>query len=127
MARNSRFNNFDKFQPVEQMNPTVRAQQYAFNGRIFIPPLTDKFVVDDHSGDNSVLKSEYQYRNQGGLIQMEQNEITRPYDLYSDSNKQQDTDVKLISNIVVPNALSRTYFSNDNVERIQMQIVIQLD
>uniref|UniRef100_A0A6C0F3W2 Minor capsid protein P8 central region domain-containing protein n=1 Tax=viral metagenome TaxID=1070528 RepID=A0A6C0F3W2_9ZZZZ len=124
MSRNSRFNNFDKFQPVEQMNPTVRAQQYAFNGRIFIPPQTDKFIVDEKIvGDNNVLNAEYQYRNQGGLIQMEKNEISRPYDLYSDSNKQQDTDVKLISNIVVPNALSRTYFSNDNVERIQTQIV----
>ena len=39
------------------------------------------------------------------------------------STNYQDTSVNIISNIVVPNALSRTFFSNDNVERLQRQIV----
>jgi len=81
------FNN--KFQPVETMNSIIRAQQYGFNGRIFISP----------------------------------DEQVKPYELFQDSTQQQDTNVSLISNIIVPNALSRTYFSNDNVERLQRQIV----
>lgn len=80
---------FNSFQPVENMNPTVRAQQYGFNGRIFIAP----------------------------------DEQVKPYELFQDSTQQQDTNVSLISNIIVPNALSRTYFSNDNVERLQRQII----
>jgi len=115
--------NFASFQSVDNMNPTVRAQQNAFNGRVFIPP-TETF---------NDLNPEYQNRNGGGgvgsrdggggLIQMSQNESAKPYDLYKDSNTQQDTNINIISNIVVPNALSRTYFSNDNVERLQLQIV----
>jgi len=85
----SRFANFDTFQGVDNMNPLVRAQQYGFNGRIFISP----------------------------------DEQVKPYELFQDSTQQQDTNVSLISNIIVPNALSRTYFSNDNVERLQRQIV----
>jgi hypothetical protein len=81
------FNN--TFQPVETMNSIVRAQQYGFNGRIFISP----------------------------------DEQVKPYELFQDSTQQQDTNVSLISNIIVPNALARTYFSNDNVERLQRQIV----
>ena len=124
MSRGYKFANFDNFQPVENMNLTVRAQQYAFNGRIFIPPTNtipqnDTFAI----GDN-LISNEYQYRNnQNGLVQMSANESAKPYDLYKDSNKQQDTNISIISNIVVPNALSRTYFSNDNVERLQRQVV----
>jgi hypothetical protein len=85
----NRFANVDTFNPVEQMEPILRAQQYGFNGRIFLAP-------DEH---------------------------VKPYELYQNSNQQQDTNVSIISNIVVPNALSRTFFSNDNVERLQRQII----
>lgn len=85
----NRFANFDTFNRVDQMDPLLRAQQYGFNGRIFLAP----------------------------------DEQAKPYELFQDSNQQQDTNVSIISNIVVPNALSRTYFSNDNVERIQRQII----
>jgi hypothetical protein len=81
------FNN--NFQPVDNMNSTLRAQQYGFNGRIFISP----------------------------------DEPVKPYELYQDSTQQQDTNVSIISNIVVPNAVSRTFFSNDNVERLQRKII----
>jgi len=119
MLKGSKFLNFDTFQPVENMNPTVRAQQYAFNGRIFLPPTN----VLGETFEN-IVNDEYQYRNnQNGMIQMSQNESVKPYELYKDSSKQQDTNISIISNIVVPNALSRTYFSNDNVERIQRQVV----
>ena len=33
--KQSRGSNFDNFQPVDNMNADTRAQQYAFNGRIF--------------------------------------------------------------------------------------------
>ena len=119
MLKGSKFLNFDTFQPVENMNPTVRAQQYAFNGRIFLPPTN---VVGETF--ENIVNDEYQYRNnQNGMIQMSKNESVKPYELYKDSSKQQDTNISIISNIVVPNALSRTYFSNDNVERIQRQVV----
>jgi hypothetical protein len=85
----NRFANFDTFNPVEQMDPILRAQQYGFNGRIFLAP----------------------------------DEQVKPFELFQDSNQQQDTNVSIISNIVVPNALSRTFFSNDNVERLQRQII----
>jgi hypothetical protein len=87
--KTSTFANFDTFQSVDNMDPIVRAQQYGFNGRIFISP----------------------------------DEQFKPYDLFKNSNQQQQTDVSLISNIVIPNALSRTFFSNDNVERLQLQII----
>jgi hypothetical protein len=85
----SRYSNFDTFEPVETMNPDARAQQYGFNGRIFLAP-------DEH---------------------------VKPFELYKNSTQQQDTNVSIISNIVVPNAVSRTFFSNDNVERLQLQII----
>jgi len=92
----SRFANFNNFQPVEDMDSMarvqLRAQQYGFNGRIFLAP-------DEH---------------------------VNQYELYKNSNQQQNTDVSIISNIVVPNALSRTYFSNDNAERIQRQIIQEI-
>ena len=50
-------------------------------------------------------------------------EASRPYELFKGSNNTQQTDVSIISNIVVPNALSRTFFSNDNTERLQLQII----
>ena len=127
MFRSSKFLNFDTFQPVENMDPTVRAQQSAFNGRIFLPPTNvngELFANPNNTGNTNNLNTEYQYRNDhNGLIQMVPNESAKPYELYKDSSQQQDTNVSIISNIVVPNALSRTYFSNDNVERIQRQIV----
>ncbi len=87
--KSSRFANIDTFQSVDNMDPMIRAQQYGFNGRIFIAP----------------------------------DEAVRPYELFKSSTQPQQTDTSIISNIVVPNALSRTYFSNDNIERLQMQII----
>lgn len=89
MFSNNRNTIYDNFQAPEDMDPVLRAQQYGFNGRIFLAP----------------------------------NEHVAPYELYKDSTQQQNTDTSIISNIVVPNALSRTYFSNDNVERLQRQII----
>ena len=128
MSRSSKSLNFDIFQSVENMNPTVRAQQSSFNGRIFIPPMNvngEPFDISNNpNNSNNINIADYQYRNnQNGLIQMQPNESVKPYELYKDSSKQQDTNISIISNIVVPNALSRTYFSNDNVERIQRQVV----
>ena len=124
MSLGSKYANFDTFKPVETMNPIVRAQQYAFNGRIFLPPSNS--IPNNETfqmGDNKV-NTEYEYRNnKNGLIQMSSNESTKPYDLYKGSSNHQDTDVSIISNIIVPNRLSRTYFSNDNVERLQRQII----
>jgi hypothetical protein len=85
----SRYANFDTFQSIDNMNPDVRAQQYGFNGRIFMAP-DEKF---------------------------------KPYDLFYNSNQKQDTNTSLISNIIVPNALSRTFLSNDNMERLQLEII----
>lgn len=87
--KSSRFANLDSFQTVDNMDPMLRAQQYGFNGRIFIAP----------------------------------DEAIRPYELFKNSNQPQQTDTSIISNIVVPNALSRTYFSNDNIERLQLMII----
>lgn len=124
MSRGYKFANFDTFQPVENMNETVRAQQYAYNGRMFIPPTTDAFSMDADIGKNG-LNAQYQsrYDKQGLIPPIESDETIRPYELYKNSNSKQNTSVDIISNIVVPNALSRTFFSNDNVERIQRQIV----
>jgi hypothetical protein len=88
-SKSSRFANLDTFQSVDNMDPMLRAQQYGFNGRIFIAP----------------------------------DETVRPYELFKNSTQPQQTDTSIISNIVVPNALSRTYFSNDNIERLQLQII----
>jgi hypothetical protein len=85
----SRFANLDTFEGVDNMDPMIRAQQYGFNGRIFLAP----------------------------------DEAVKPYELFKDSTQPQQTDTSIISNIVVPNALSRTYFSNDNIERLQLQII----
>ena len=121
MSKAFSFNNFDKFQTVEQMNPTSRMTQYAFNGRIFLPPNTEQFASETGAyggSDNDV--SQFYGR---GMIPMAPNETTKPYDLYSGSSQQQDTNVSIISNIIVPNAVARTFFSNDNVERIQNKII----
>jgi len=124
MSNSYKFANFDTFQPVENMNQTVRNKQYAYNGRMFIPPTTDAFSMDADIGKNS-LNPEYQsrYEQQGLIPSLESSEIIKPYELYKNSNSKQNTSVDIISNIVVPNALSRTFFSNDNVERIQNEIV----
>ena len=116
---------FSNFQSVDNMNPVVRNQQYGFNGRVFIPPTNLRPQNESFTyGDNIVPKDNPNYQYAGGLIpKLNANETIKPYELYKDSNNQQNTDVSIISNIVVPNALSRTYFSNDNVERIQLQII----
>jgi hypothetical protein len=88
--KSSRFANLDTFQSVDNMDPIIRAQQYGFNGRIFISP---------------------------------DGEAVRPYELFKNSTQPQQTDTSIISNIVVPNAVSRTYFSNDNIARLQLQII----
>jgi hypothetical protein len=124
MSLSSKFQSYDNFQKVEDMNPTIREQQYAFNGRIFLPPSTEKFNAQTSTvggSDNDVSKF---YGR--GRIQIEKGESVKPYELYKDSSKQQDTNVSLISNIIVPNALSRTFFSNDNVERLQRQIISRI-
>lgn len=87
--KSTRFANLDTFQSIDNMNPIVRAQQYGFNGRIFIAP----------------------------------DEIVQPYELFKNSTQPQQTDTNIISNIVVPNALSRTFFSNDNIERLHLMII----
>ena len=115
MSKGYKFANFDNFQSVENMNPIIRQQQYAYNGRVFIPPSTEKFTLDNIGEDNNVYK---------GLIQpINNNETVNSYELYKNSNSKQDTNVDIISNIVVPNTLSRAFFSNDNVECIQRQII----
>lgn len=88
-ARISSSLTFDNYQSIENMDPIIRAQQYGFNGRIFLAP----------------------------------DESFEPYDLFKNSTQKQNTSVDLIRNIVVPNAVSRTFFSNDNMERIQLQII----
>jgi hypothetical protein len=137
MSRSSKFSNFDTFQPVENMNQTVRQQQYAYNGRMFIPPNNEKFSFGAESKDikdidrlnqdinENSLTSKYQkrYDMQGLVPPLAPNESIKPYELYKNSTSQQNTGVDIISNIVVPNAVSRTFFSNDNVERIQLQII----
>lgn len=87
--KSSRFANLDNFQSLDNIDPQIRAQQYGFNGRIFIAP----------------------------------DETFKPYELFKNSTQPQQTDTSIISNIVVPNALSRTYFSNDNIERLQLMII----
>ena len=124
MSQGYKFANFDTFQPVENMNKTVRAQQYAYNGRMFIPPSNEPFSMDTDIGKYG-LNAQYESRfdRQGLIPPVETGESTKPYDLYKNSNSKQNTSVDIISNIVVPNAVSRTFFSNDNVERIQREIV----
>ena len=124
MSRGYKFANFDTFQPVENMNQRVREKQYAYNGRMFIPPDNESFSMDTDIGKNG-LNKQYQARfdTQGLVPPIESGESIKPYELYKNSNSKQNTSVDIISNIVVPNALSRTFFSNDNVENIQNQIV----
>ena len=117
MSKGYKFANFDTFQSVENMNPIIRQQQYAYNGRMFIPPSNEKFTLD------TLGKTQNNMEYQGLIQQLNNNESVRPYELYKNSNSQQDTNVDIISNIVVPNTLSRAFFSNDNVECIQRQII----
>jgi hypothetical protein len=124
MSRGYKFSNFDNFQSVENMNQTIRNQQYAYNGRMFIPPSTERFSMDEDIGMNGLSKqNQYRYTHQGLIPPIEADESVKPYELYKNSNSQQNTSVDIISNIVVPNALSRTFFSNDNMERIQQQVI----
>jgi len=115
MSKN--MNRFANFESVENMNQTTRMQQFAYNGRMFIPPSTERFESGNNIGDD------VNYQNARGRVQATSNESTKPYDLYKNSNQAQDTNVNIISNIIVPNAVSRTFFSNDNVERIQTTIL----
>lgn len=117
MSKSLKFTSFESYQPVSNMNQTVRNQQYAFNGRIFLPQ-------QENFDSNTSVGSEYTYRNNNdGLIQMSTGESVKQYELYKDSGKRQDTNTNIISNIVVPNALSYSFFSNDNVDIIQRQII----
>ena len=86
MSNSYKFANFDTFQPVENMNQTVRNKQYAYNGRMFIPPTTDAFSMDADIGKNS-LNPEYQsrYEQQGLIPSLESSEIIKPYELYKNS------------------------------------------
>ena len=122
MSRSSKFANFDNFQPVENMNQTIRNEQFAYSGRLFIPPSNERFSMDSDIGNNS-LSNQSNYNQQGLIPPISDNESIKPYDLYKNSNSQQNTSVDIISNIVVPNALSRAFFCNDNMERIQSQII----
>jgi hypothetical protein len=122
MANGMRFSNLGTFQSVDNMNPIVRAQQYGFNGRIFLDPFVNP---EPTTGSNSIYPDST-YTSSNGKIQIEKNESSRPYDLFKNSSEVQDTNVSLISNIVQPNALSRTFFSNDNVDRLQRQIINQV-
>jgi hypothetical protein len=85
----SRFANYANFVGVDEMEPTQRASQYSYNGRIFFAP--DEFYPK--------------------------------YDLYKDSSKQQTIDTSIIRNIVMPNEVSRTFFSDLNQEKIQKAII----
>ena len=67
-----------------------------------------------------IRESQSQYN---GRIFLANDEHFAPYDLYKNSSKKQDTNTSLISNIVVPNAVSRTFFSNTNMERLQSAII----
>ena len=149
MSRGTKFSDFSTYTSIDNMEPMLRAQQYSFNGRIFLPPnptpfnnknnsynnsnSNEFFANDVNVGTSDILTTEYQqrqditsnYYQQGssGLIQMKHGEATKPYDLFKGSSNSQNTNVNIISNIVVPNSLSRTFFSNDNAERIQLQII----
>ena len=124
MSRGYKFANFDNFQPVENMNQKIRNEQFAYNGRLFIPPSTEKFSLETDLGDAGLTaKNIYRYTHQGLIPPIENNETVKSYELYKNSTKPQNTSVDIISNIIVPNALSRTFFSNDNLERIQNQII----
>uniref|UniRef100_A0A6C0HKT7 Minor capsid protein P8 central region domain-containing protein n=1 Tax=viral metagenome TaxID=1070528 RepID=A0A6C0HKT7_9ZZZZ len=70
--------------------------------------------------NTQVRTSQYNYN---GRIFLAPDEQFAPYDLYKDSSKPQDTNTSIISNIVVPNAVSRTFFSNTNMERLQSTII----
>ena len=75
------------------------------------------------SVDNMDPMLRYQQNGFNGRIFISPDETVRPYELFKTSNLPQQTDTSIISNIVVPNALSRTYFSNDNIERLQLMII----
>ncbi len=87
----NKFEKFDNYESLDNLNPIVRAQQYGFNGRIFLDPNTNTKI--------------------------------KPYELYQDSSQIQNTNVNIISNVIVPNTLSRQFFSNDNVEVLQQNII----
>ena len=60
------------------MNKTVREQQYAYNGRMFIPPETQKFTLDNIGNNDNPNNNVYT-----GLIQpLTNNESVNPYELY---------------------------------------------
>jgi hypothetical protein len=124
MSRGLKYSNVGTFQPVDKMNPIVRAQQYNFNGRIFLEPNpTPENFQSGNDYMDSNLNRMVEERGNGKIYDYSQDEVTKPYDLFKGSNQVQETDVSLISNIVVPNSLSRTFFSNENIERLQHQII----
>jgi len=117
MSKGYKFANFDNFQSLETMDPVIRQQHYAYNGRMFIPPSNEKFTLNN-SGVNNNNNT---YKN---LIQpLNNNESVKSYELFKNSNSKQNTNIDIISNIVVPNTLSLAFFTNDNMECIQTQII----
>jgi len=109
MSKGYTYANFDKFQPLENMDPKLRQQQYAYNGRMFIPPSSEAFTLNNEFSN--------------GLIKLDKDDNVKPYELYKNSNTRQNSSANIISNIVSPNAISIAFFSNDNVEIIQHKIV----
>jgi hypothetical protein len=120
------FANFDKFQKVEDMNPNIRSQQYGFNGRIFLDPFANPFNNPDNTLEQQTILEQQINRQNGLIMDYTRGDIIKPFDLFQNSTKPQDTNTSIISNIVVPNAVSRTFFSNDNMERIQREIIQQV-
>lgn len=124
MFNSLKHSNIGTFQSVDKMNPAIRAQQYNFNGRIFLDPNP---VPENFQSGGNYMNSNFsqlvEEHSNGKIYDYQQGETTKPYDLFKGSNMSQQTDVSLISNIVVPNSLSRTFFSNENIERIQHQII----
>ena len=115
MSRGTKFSDFSTYNSIDTMEPMLRAQQYSFNGRIFLPPnptpfnnknnlynnsnSNEFFATDGNIGTSDVLSTEYQQRQKnGGLIQMEKGESTKPYDLFKGSSNSQNTNVNIISN-----------------------------
>ena len=46
MSKGYKFANFDTFSTSRKYESNLRQQQYAYNGRMFIPPSTEKFTLD---------------------------------------------------------------------------------
>ena len=101
--------NFDTFQKVEDMNPDVRSQQYGFNGRIFLDPFANPFNSPDNTLEQQQTILGQQIARQNGLIMdFNRGDSGKPFDLFQNSTKPQDTNTSIISNIV---AVSYTHLT----------------